>query len=139
MASATPAMITDVAPRSFLTGKQVAVVEDEPVIRELILELLGDLDIQTCWASDGLSGLDLLRSAVPLDLMITDIGLPGLNGRDLAERARATRPGLKVLFITGYAENAALAQGFMEPGMEMLTKPFSVNELKAIVVSMLAS
>jgi PAS domain S-box-containing protein len=139
MASATPAMITDVAPRSFLTGKQVAVVEDEPVIRELILELLSDLDIQTCWASDGLSGLDLLRSAVPLDLMITDIGLPGLNGRDLAERARATRPGLKVLFITGYAENAALAQGFMEPGMEMLTKPFSVNELKAIVVSMLAS
>jgi DNA-binding response OmpR family regulator len=60
---------------------------------------------------------------------VTDVGLPGINGRQLADQARVTRPELKVLFITGYAENATLANGFLEPGMEMITKPFAVEAL----------
>jgi DNA-binding response OmpR family regulator len=68
---------------------------------------------------------------------VSDIGLPGLNGRQLAEAARAQRPDLKVLFITGYAENAAMANGFLEPGMEMVTKPFAVDALAARIRDMI--
>ena len=64
-----------------------------------------------------------------LDLLITDIGLPGLNGRQLADAARELRPDLKVLFMTGYAENATIANGFLEPGMKMITKPFAIEGL----------
>jgi DNA-binding response OmpR family regulator len=60
---------------------------------------------------------------------VTDVGLPGLNGRELADKARERRPDLKVLFITGYAENAAIASGFLAPGMEMITKPFAIDAL----------
>jgi CheY-like chemotaxis protein len=71
-----------------------------------------------------------LRSATPIDLLITDVGLPsGLNGRQVADAARALRPGLKVLFITGYAENAAIGNGHLEPGMQVLTKPFTIYVL----------
>jgi DNA-binding response OmpR family regulator len=62
-------------------------------------------------------------------LLVTDIGLPGLNGRQLADAARQQRPDLRVLFMTGYAENATIANGFLEPGMEMITKPFAIEAL----------
>jgi len=68
---------------------------------------------------------------------VTDVGLPGLNGRQLADYARTHRADLKVLFITGYAENAAPASGFLLPGMEMITKPFAVETLAAKVRAML--
>ena len=71
----------------------------------------------------------MLRSPARIDLLVSDIGLPGLNGRQVADAARLTRPGLKVLFMTGYAENAARASGFLEPGMEILTKPFPMEVL----------
>ena len=64
-----------------------------------------------------------------IDLLITDVGLPGMNGRQLADQARETRPGLKILFITGYAESVAIADGFLQPGMEMITKPFDLDHL----------
>jgi CheY-like chemotaxis protein len=80
-------------------------------------------------AGDGPSGLAILQNAPRVDLLITDIGLPGLNGRQVVDAARLTRPGLKVLFLTGYAENATLANGFLQPGMAMLTKPFSLKVL----------
>jgi DNA-binding response OmpR family regulator len=64
-----------------------------------------------------------------IDLLVSDVGLPGLNGRQLADHAREKRREFKVLFITGYAENATLANGFLEPGMEMITKPFAVEDL----------
>ena len=80
-------------------------------------------------ATDSAAGLKVLQSNVPIDLLVTDVGLPGLNGRQLADQAREARPDLKVLFITGYAENAAVAHGFLAPGMEMMTKPFPVEAL----------
>jgi CheY-like chemotaxis protein len=116
------------APRAE-AGETVLVVEDEPVIRDLIIEVLGDLGYQALEAGDGPSGLKILQSKRRIDLLITDVGLPGLNGRQLADQARERRPDLKVLFITGYAENATLANGFLEPGMAMMTKPFAVDAL----------
>ena len=80
-------------------------------------------------ASDGPTGLRILQSPQRIDLLITDIGLPGLNGRQVADAARVTRPDLKVLFMTGYAENAAAAKGILEPGMQMITKPFVMDVL----------
>jgi DNA-binding response OmpR family regulator len=80
----------------------------------------------------------ILQSEVPIDLLVTDVGLPGLNGRQVADAARALRPGLRVLFITGYAHNAALASGAaLEPGMEIMTKPFALDALAAKIRDML--
>jgi PAS domain S-box-containing protein len=124
------------APRAE-AGETVLVVEDEPVIRDLIVEVLQDLGYRALEAPDGPSGLRILQSRKRIDLLVTDVGLPGLNGRQLADHARETRPDLKVLFITGYAENATLASGFLEPGMEMITKPFAVDALATRIRSMI--
>ncbi|WP_243369619.1 PAS domain S-box protein [Microvirga solisilvae] len=110
-------------------GETVLVVEDEPVVRSLILEVLADLGYQALAAVDGPSGLKVLESKQRVDLLVTDVGLPGLNGRQLADHARLIRPDLKVLFITGYAEQAAMATGFLAPGMQMITKPFAIDDL----------
>ncbi len=110
-------------------GESVLVVEDDPVVRELIVEVLTELGYRPIQAFDGPSGVEMLRSDQRIDLLITDIGLPGLNGRQVADAGRAMRPGLKILFMTGYAENAALASGFLEPGMAMITKPFAIDVL----------
>ncbi len=124
------------APRAE-AGETVLVVEDEPVIRDLIVEVLEDLGYRALEAADGPSGLKILQSRKRIDLLITDVGLPGLNGRQLADQAREKRPDLKVLFITGYAENATLANGFLDPGMEMITKPFAVDTLAGKVRGMI--
>jgi CheY-like chemotaxis protein len=110
-------------------GETVLVVEDEPVVRGLIVEVLNDLGYAALEAADGPQGLEMLRGKRRIDLLITDIGLPGLNGRQVADAGRVLRPGLKVLFMTGYAENAAFASGFLEPGMAMITKPFAMEAL----------
>lgn len=110
-------------------GEVVLVVEDEPVVRGLIVEILDELGYRAIEADDGPKGLAILQSNRRIDLLITDIGLPGLNGRQVADAARESRPDLKVLFMTGYAENAALASGFLEPGMAMITKPFAMEVL----------
>jgi PAS domain S-box-containing protein len=110
-------------------GEVVLVVEDEPVVRGLIVEVLGELGYRAIEARDGPEGLAILQSTERIDLLVTDIGLPGLNGRQVADAARIARPELKVLFMTGYAENAALASGFLEPGMALITKPFAMDVL----------
>jgi PAS domain S-box-containing protein len=115
--------------RNAHTNETVLVVEDEFVVRELIVEVLKELGYSTLEAEDGPAALKILQSAQRVDLLISDIGLPGLNGRQIVEAARATRPALKVLFMTGYAENAAMAAGFLEPGMSMITKPFAMEAL----------
>ena len=114
---------------SAYVGETVLVVEDEPVVRGLIVELLTELGYRMLEASDGPKGLEMLQSKHHIDLLVTDIGLPGLNGRQVADAGRLLRPGLKVLFMTGYAENAALASGFLDPGMAMITKPFAMEAL----------
>ena len=118
-------------------GEIVLVVEDDSVVRALIVEVLGELGYRAVEAHDGPAGLERLRTMERVDLLVTDIGLPGLNGRQLADAGRALRPGLRVLFMTGYAENAALASGFLEPGMSMITKPFAMEALATQIRTMI--
>jgi PAS domain S-box-containing protein len=120
------------------TGETVLVVEDEPVVRGVILEMLGEQGYRTIEAGDGPSGLRLLRMNEQIDLLITDVGLPGMNGRQLADLARETRPDLKILFITGYAESVAIADGFLQSGMEMITKPFDLDHLSRRIRAMIS-
>jgi signal transduction histidine kinase len=112
-----------------LHGEVVLVVEDEPVVRALVIEVLVGLGYRTLEAADGGAALRILESKQRIDLLVTDVGLPVMNGRQVYDAAAQTRPGLKVLFMTGYAENAALGNGFLEPGMELITKPFSMEKL----------
>src|SRR6266403_793180 len=120
------------------TGETVLIVEDEPVVRAVIVEMLGEQRYQTLEAVDGPSGLRVLRTNARIDLLVTDVGLPGMNGRQLADQARETRPGLKVLFITGYADSVAISDGFLQPGMEMITKPFELDNLSGRIRKMVS-
>jgi CheY-like chemotaxis protein len=111
-------------------GEVVLVIDDEPSIRMLITDVLSDTGYSVLEASDGPAGLRVLQSAARIDLLITDVGLPGgMNGRQVADVARTLRPDLKVLFITGYAENALMGNGHLEKGMHVLAKPFEVERL----------
>ncbi len=111
-------------------GQTVLVVDDEPTVRMLVAEVLADLDYTALEAADGPEALKLLDGGQRIDLLITDVGLPGgMNGRQLADAARTGRPDLKVLFITGYAETAVIGEGHLEPGMHVMTKPFTMDAL----------
>jgi len=113
-------------------SETVLIVDDEPTVRMLVTVVLEELGYATIEAAEGTTALKVLRSNVRLDLLVTDVGLPGgMNGRQIADTARTARPGLKVQFITGDAENAAVGNGQLEPGMEVLTKPFSMEGLAA--------
>ncbi len=96
----------------------------------LVTEVLEDLGYAAIEAADSAAGLEVLQSDMRIDLLITDVGLPGgMNGQQVADAGRVWRPGLKVLFITGYAENAVAGNGDLEPGMQVLTKPFAIDAL----------
>ena len=119
-------------------GEVVLVVDDEPTVRMLVTEVLSDMGYATIEAGEGAGALKLVRSGARIDLLITDIGLPGgMNGRQLADAAHEVRPGLKVLFITGYAENAVVGNGILEPGMDILTKPFALDHLASRIKNMI--
>ncbi|KMS55649.1 ATPase [Sphingobium cupriresistens LL01] len=119
-------------------GETVLVIDDEPSVRMLIVDALQDLGYACLEAADGPSGLRILESRGRIDLLITDVGLPGgLNGRQVADAARTLRPDLRILFVTGYAENAVLNHGHIEHGMEVLTKPFAMDELHRRVATLL--
>jgi PAS domain S-box-containing protein len=115
----------------------VMVVEDEPVVRTVAAEVLSDLGYAVLEAGDGATALEVLQSGTAVDLLVTDVGMPGMNGRQLADAARAHCPGLKVLFITGYAHGVSVG-GLLGPGMDTLGKPFAVDALAAKVAAMLA-
>ncbi|MFC3124412.1 ATP-binding protein [Pseudoroseomonas globiformis] len=118
-----------VAPRA-APGETVLVVDDEAAVRMLVTEVLRDLGYNALEAADGPSALQLLRSSVHVDLLVSDVGLPGgMNGRQLADAGRSLRPDLKVLFITGYAENAVMGEKHLPAGMAVLTKPFLLSML----------
>jgi PAS domain S-box-containing protein len=119
-------------PRAHGEGEVVLVIDDEPTIRMLIGELLAESGYAVIEAPDGPAGLKVLESNARIDLLITDVGLPGgMNGRQVADAARVSRPNLKVLFITGYAENAVVSKGRLEKGMFVATKPFKMDTLAA--------
>jgi len=127
------------APRA-RQGETVLVVDDEPTVRMLVTEVLEDLGYTAIEAADGAAGVKVLQSDVRIDLLVTDVGLPGgLNGRQVADAGRAVRPCLRVLFITGYAENAVLGNGHLEPGMEVLTKPFVMEALANRIKDLIAN
>ena len=113
-------------------------IEDETSVRELVVDVLNDLGYRALEAATVLRACRCCARRERIDLLITDVGLPGMNGRQVADAAREHRPDLKVLFITGYAENAAMANGFLAPGMEMVTKPFAVDALATRIRDMIA-
>jgi signal transduction histidine kinase/CheY-like chemotaxis protein len=117
----------------------VLVVDDEPTMRMLITDILEDLGYAALEAPDGATGLEILQTDARVDLLITDVGMPGgINGRQMADAARRSRANLKVLFITGYAENAVLRHGHLDPGMHVLTKPFTMEKLATRINELLS-
>jgi PAS domain S-box-containing protein len=124
------------APRA-RAGETVLIVEDDSAVRMLVVEVLRELGYAFIEAVDATAATTVLQSSQRIDLLISDVGLPGMNGRQLAEMARELRADLRVLFVTGYAENAAVRGGFLEPGMEMITKPFALDALAGKIREML--
>ena len=111
-------------------GETVLVIDDEPTVRMLMVEVLEEAGYVAIEASDGPAGLKILQTDVRIDLLISDVGLPGgMNGRQVADAARAIRPDLKVLFVTGFAENATIRHGHLDAGMQVIAKPFVMAAL----------
>jgi len=111
-------------------GETVLVIDDEPAIRTLVVEVLQEYGYRAIEADSGPSGLRILQSAARIDLLVTDVGLPGgMNGRQVADTARQEHPELKVLFITGFAESAVVSNGNLPAGMAVITKPFALTAL----------
>src|SRR5262249_5824478 len=110
--------------------EQVLLVEDEDDMRDLVTQLLRRLGYTVHAARQADDGLALLDAHPEVALLLTDISLPGgMNGRTLADRARQIRPGLKVLFMSGYSAEAVIHQGRLDPGLRLLQKPFHINDL----------
>ncbi|MFK2911099.1 response regulator [Pseudomonas sp. 3HC3] len=128
-----------VPPRQDGCSRHVLIVEDDPHVRQLLCQALRENGFPCQSAADANEGLKLLRSAQPVDLLVTDVGLPGMNGRQLAEIARSLRPQLPVLFITGYAETAMAREGFLGAGMHLICKPFELQQLQAQVTQILGN
>ncbi|MFT2184737.1 response regulator [Pseudomonas putida] len=128
-----------VPPRQDGCSRHVLIVEDDPHVRQLLCQALRENGFPCQSAADANEGLKVLRSAQPVDLLVTDVGLPGMNGRQLAEIARSLRPQLPVLFITGYAETAMAREGFLGAGMHLICKPFELQQLQAQVTQILGN
>jgi PAS domain S-box-containing protein len=111
------------------TGETVLVIEDDAAVRLLVMQVLEELGYQAIETADGRQAVPILESSRHIDLLISDVGLPGLNGRQLAEIAREQRPGLPILFMTGYARQAADQAEFLDGGMEIISKPFDIDQL----------
>ena len=113
-------------------GETVLVVEDDPDVRDYTIEIVGELGYTVLSAGDGATALRLLDSHREVSLLFTDVGLPGgMNGRQLAEQALRRHPRLKVLYTTGYARNAIVHQGRLDPGVEVVFKPFTYSDIAA--------
>ncbi len=126
-------------PASVAAGadETVLVVEDDTAVRDLVVEVLADLGYRALQAPDGPAALAIIESAARVDLLVTDVGLPGMNGRQLAERARRLRPELPVLFTTGYAEDTAFGPNSPDAAPQVLPKPFAIDVLAARVRAMI--
>jgi len=124
-------------PHRRTAGEVVLIVEDDPAVRMLILEVVKDLGYESIEAEDAPSALPHLEADTRIDLMVSDVGLPGMTGRQLAELARQSRPKLPILFVTGYAEGAEHREGYLGSDMKMLAKPFRSDELATAIHTML--
>jgi PAS domain S-box-containing protein len=129
------AVLSKTPPRG--QGETILVVEDDTTVRLVISDSLKDLGYKIHAASDAREAMLLLRTSQHIDLLISDVVLPHVDGRKLAETARGLRANLKVLFVSGYAENATVRGDFLDPGMDMLTKPFTLDALAGKVHAML--
>jgi CheY-like chemotaxis protein len=131
----------DVKPVALATprghGETILVVEDDATVRSIISDVLKDLGYSVLTASDAQLAIPLLQSTRAIDLLISDVILPHVNGRKLAEMARISRPSLKVLFVSGYSEDAIVRGELIEASMDMLTKPFALDTLGAKVHAMI--
>jgi len=120
-------------------GEHILIVEDTASVRMFVNELLVDNGYRCTQAADVVTALDILENDPTVDLLLSDVGLPHMNGRELADRARVWRENLPVLFMTGYAENAVNRQHFLGERMDMVIKPFQLNALLEKVRKMLES
>ncbi|HEV2673793.1 MAG TPA: PAS domain-containing protein [Aliidongia sp.] len=118
-------------------GETVLVIEDDEIVRELVIEVLDELGYAAVEARNGDEAIAILKSSQSLDLMVSDAGLPGLNGRQIASIAREHRPGLQILFMTGYAADAVDRPNFLGPGMDLILKPFSVDAIAVRIRSII--
>jgi len=136
---AIPVQDAPIAPLRLGAGQHILIVEDTASVRMFVNELLIDNGYRCTQAADVATALSLLENDASIDLLLSDVGLPHMNGRELADRARGWRPCLPVLFMTGYAENAINRQSFLGEGMDMIIKPFKLGALLEKVDAMLAS
>ncbi|QCI12690.1 response regulator [Pseudomonas putida] len=120
-------------------GRHVLLVEDDAHVRQLLCQTLNEAGFVCQSRCDASAALQVLRSSQAVDLLLSDVGLPGMNGRQLAEIARTVRPHLPVLFITGYAETAMAREAFLAPGMQLICKPFELKQLQEQVAHMLGA
>lgn len=120
-------------------GQQLLIVEDDDQVRALVTEVLSELGYGVQAIPDADQAIPILKSRQSIDLLITDVGLPGLNGRQLADIARESRPELPVLFMTGYAETAANRSAFLGTGMNLIAKPFALDDFSRQVGQILSS
>jgi PAS domain S-box-containing protein len=118
-------------------GEHVLIVEDTASVRMFVNEVLTDAGYRCTQAGDVATALSMMEHDLSIDLLLTDVGMPVMNGRELAQRVRAWRPEVPVLFMTGYAENALNRQHFLGEGMDMIIKPFQMNEFLDKVRKML--
>jgi CheY-like chemotaxis protein len=120
------------------TGETILVVEDEPDLRTYTTEALRDLGYRVLEAGDGRGALEIVERHPEIELLFTDVVLTGgMNGRALSDEISRRRPGLPVLFTTGYTSNAIVHQGRLDPGMQLIGKPFTYAELASKVRRML--
>jgi len=137
---ASPSEHGSAVPAQAVAQGTVLVVDDEPPVRMLISDVLIDLGYAVKVAWNGPSALQTLSAHDRVDLLVTDVGMPGgMNGRQLADAAREQRPGLKVLFITGYADTILSGKGLLGTGMAVMTKPFAISDLAAKIRDMMAN
>ena len=131
------AVDTEALPRGSL-DRLILVVEDDPEVRAHAVTMLRELGYGVVEAMDGKRALEILDATPEVAMLFTDVGLPGMNGRELADEARKRRPGLRVLFTTGYARDAIVHNGRLDAGVELLTKPFTYAALSTKVNRMLS-
>jgi CheY-like chemotaxis protein len=126
----TPTVSLPVLDDSVPRGTEVVLlVEDDRLVRHYVAEQLESLGYRVLLAENGAAALPMVQQGDAIDLLLTDVIMPGMSGRELADAARVLRPGLKVLYCSGYSEDAIIHQGRLDPGVQLLTKPFRRGEL----------